>query len=138
MCNDLTGSSVDFDSDQFNITIEAGEIIGYHNLSIACDEIIEENETFNLTLSLSSNNDQITIDHSTTIVQITDSTGECYATLRHYSYYMYIIVVVEFNQSSYDVRELDGAVMIELVMNRQPNQQFEVEISIIGITATSK
>ena len=58
------------------MTINAGEIISYHNLSITCDKLVEDIETFNLTLSLTNDNDRITIGQSTAIVQITDNTGE--------------------------------------------------------------
>ena len=44
---------------------------------------------------------------------------------------------MDFSQSSYDVREDDGEVMIELIMNRASSQQFEVVINLISITATS-
>ena len=72
----MTGSSVDFDSNPFNITIGAGEISGYYNISINYDGVVEGKESFNLTLSLTSNNDEISIGQFTAIVQITDSTGK--------------------------------------------------------------
>ena len=75
ICIKLIGSSVDFDSEQFNITINPGEIIGYHDLSITCDKLVEDDEGFNLTFSLAIHNDQITIGQSTAAVQIADSTG---------------------------------------------------------------
>ena len=71
----LLGSSINFDSDPFNITIDSGLTIGSYNSSITCDKIVEQNESFNLTMSLAFNNDQIVIDQSMAIVQITDSTG---------------------------------------------------------------
>ena len=72
----MPGSSIDFDSDPFNITIDSGLTTGNYNLSITCDKIVEQNEYFNLTFSTSVNNDQIIIGQSTAIVQITDSTGK--------------------------------------------------------------
>ena len=71
----LLGSSVDFISDPFNITIDAGEVFGDHNLSITCDKAVEDDESFNLTVSLANNNPQIIIN-STAIVHIIDSTGK--------------------------------------------------------------
>ena len=46
--------------------------------------------------------------------------------------------MVEINVTSlyYNVREDDGAVMIELLMHRQSSQPFEVVISTMDITAT--
>ena len=140
--NALTGSFADFDSDLFNITIEAGEIIGYHNLSITCDELIEGNETFNLTLSLASDNDQITIGKSMAIVKIIDSTGKCYLEpilmLQYLHIYVcvHIIVMVNFNQSLYVVREDDGAVIVKVIMSKQSSQQLQVIISLRHNTTT--
>ena len=82
----LPGSSIDFDSDPFNITIDSGLTIGSYNLSITCDKVVEHNESFNLTMSLTFNNDQIVIGQSTSIVQITDSTGK--QNIYHYKIYV--------------------------------------------------
>ena len=71
----LLGSSIDFISDQFNITIRAGETTGNHHLLIICDKVVEDDESFNLTLSLAIDNSRIIISQSTAIAQITDSTG---------------------------------------------------------------
>ena len=49
---------------------------------------------------------------------------------------MNYIVVVNFNQSSYNVREGDGAVMIELIMSRPSLQPFEAVINPLDITTT--
>jgi len=136
----LTGSSVDFASNSFSITINAGEVVRYHNISITCDKLVEPDEIFNLIFSLANDNSQITENRSTAIVQITDSTG--LLVLSHYYYcdnniLIMIIVTVNFSQLSYDVREDDGAVMIELIMNRKSSHPFEVVINMIDITATS-
>lgn len=45
-------------------------------------------------------------------------------------------VVVNFNQSSYDIREDDDTVMIDLIMNRPSSQQFEITINLMDITTT--
>ena len=76
----MTGSSVDFDSNPFNITIDAGEITGFYNISINYDGVVEGNESFNLLLSLTGDNNEIIIGH-TAIVQISDSTGKYYVFL---------------------------------------------------------
>ena len=44
--------------------------------------------------------------------------------------------MVNFNQSSYDVAEEDGAVVIELVLSKQSSHSFEVVVSLMEITAT--
>ena len=43
---------------------------------------------------------------------------------------------MNFSQSSYNVREDDGAVMIELIMSRPSSQPFEAVISLTDITTT--
>ena len=74
----LTGSSVDFYSNQFSIIIDAGEIIGRFNLSIICDGLAEDHETFDLALALANETNGIIYDQSTAVVEISDSTSECY------------------------------------------------------------
>ena len=71
----VTGLFVDFDSEQFTLTIAAGEIIGSYNLSISCDKVVEDDESFTITFLLANDNDHITIGQSTATVYITDSTG---------------------------------------------------------------
>ena len=72
----LAGLSSDFNSDQFNIIIDAGEVFGEYNLSITCDKQIEDDERFNLTFYLANINPQIITNQSTAIVHIIDSTGK--------------------------------------------------------------
>ena len=43
--------------------------------------------------------------------------------------------MVNFNQSSYDVAEDNGAVVIELVLSKQSSHSFEVVVSLMEITA---
>ena len=72
----IIGSSIDFNSDRFNITIESGQTSGSFNLPITCDAVVEDDEHFNVTFLLAEDNDQITIGQSTAVVRITDSTGK--------------------------------------------------------------
>ena len=71
----LAGLSSDFNSDQFNIMIDAGEVFGEYNLSITCDKQVEDDERFNLTFSLTNIYPRIITNQSTAIVHIIDSTG---------------------------------------------------------------
>ena len=80
----LIGLNADFDSEQFNITINVGEVFGDYNLSITCDKVVEDDESFNLTFSLSNDNDQIFIGQFISIIHIIDSTGKSEALLSHY------------------------------------------------------
>ena len=70
------GSGVDFNSDPFNITIGAGAAGGNGMVSIVYDNIVEETEAFNLGLSLVTVSSQVTLGRSTSVAQITDSTGK--------------------------------------------------------------
>ena len=79
-----TGWNVDFDSEQFNMTIYSGEVFEDYNLSIACDKVVEDEESFNLTFSLANENDQIVIGQFISIIHIIDSTGKSEALLSHY------------------------------------------------------
>ena len=69
------GSGVDFNSDPFNITISAGATKGRGMVSIAYDNVVEETETFNLSLTLVTISSQIALGTSTAVAQITDNTG---------------------------------------------------------------
>ena len=68
------GLGIDFDSNAFNITFEAGENFGSYNLSITCDKLIEGEEIFYVTLT--SDDPQITINDDTALVAIIDSTSK--------------------------------------------------------------
>ena len=51
-------------------------------------------------------------------------------------YLTLFIVVVNFNQLSYDAREDEGIVMIQLTVSRNSPQPFEVVINLMDITTT--
>ena len=68
---------MDFDSNPFNITINAGATEGRGNVSVISDSIVEGPETFNIGLKLASDNSQITLGREISEGLITDSTSEC-------------------------------------------------------------
>ena len=70
------GSGVDFDSNPFNITIDAESSMGSGMVSIVYDNVVEETEAFNLGLTLVTVSPQIALGRSTSVAQITDSTGK--------------------------------------------------------------
>ena len=70
----LKGSVVDFYSDPFNITIDAGATEGRANITIICDDETEEFETFDMTLTLTSNVTGVTLGRDTCEGVIIDST----------------------------------------------------------------
>ena len=72
----LIGSGIDFNSNPFNITINAGDRDGRANISVTCDDVVEGSETFDMNLYSSS---FITLGRNTSEGVITDSTGKSIA-----------------------------------------------------------
>ena len=71
----LIGSGVDFNSNSFTITINAGAIDGRANISVTCDDEVEGLETFDMNLTLTSSISGVTLGRDTSVAEITDSTG---------------------------------------------------------------
>jgi len=69
------GSGVDFDSNPITITIEDRSTEGGGNISVSCDDLVEEVETFSMTLTLASSNPLVRVGRDTAEGRITDSTG---------------------------------------------------------------
>ena len=67
---------MDFNSNPFNITINAGATDGRANVSVTCDDEVEGLESFDMKLTLKSSNSGITLGRDTCEGQITDSTGK--------------------------------------------------------------
>ena len=80
----FTGSGVDFNSNPFNITINAGATEGRANVSVTCDNEVEGLETFDMTLTLRTNSSSVMLSRDICEGQITDSTGR------------WIVIVVQF------------------------------------------
>ena len=72
----VIGSGVDFNSNPFTITIDAGTTDGRANVSVTCDNVTEELETFDMRLTLTSNSSGVTLGRDTCEGQINDSTGK--------------------------------------------------------------
>ena len=66
---------MDFNSNSFNITINAGAMEGRANISVSCDDEVEGLETFDMRLTLASSSTGVTLGRDTSVGQITDSTG---------------------------------------------------------------
>ena len=67
---------MDFVSDSFNITINAGATDGRANIAVTCDDEIEGLETFDMTLTLTSSASGVMLGRDTCEGVITDSTGK--------------------------------------------------------------
>ena len=70
------GSGVDFNSNSFTITINAGATDGRANIPVTCDDVVEGLETFDMSLSLTSSSTGVTVGRNTAEGRITDSTGK--------------------------------------------------------------
>ena len=70
------GSGIDFYSTIFSITINAGATDGRANVSVTCDNVIEELELFNSALTNISGSAGVTLGRDTCVGQIIDSTGK--------------------------------------------------------------
>ncbi|XP_065895704.1 sodium/calcium exchanger 1-like [Dysidea avara] len=113
------GSGIDFDSNPITITIEAGSTEGRGNISVSCDNVVEGVETFDMNLTLASNNSLVRVGRDTSIGRITDST-----------------VVVNIAQSSYETRENSSIVTLTLTLSQVSSEPFEVVLTTMDITAT--
>ena len=71
----VIGSGIDFNSNPFTITINAGATNGRANVSVTCDDEVEELESFDMTLTIKSNSPEVTLGRDTCEGQISDSTG---------------------------------------------------------------
>ena len=69
-------SVIDFDSNSFNITIDAGATEGRANVSVTCDKEVEGSETFDMTLTLPGSATGVMLGRDTSEGVITDSTGK--------------------------------------------------------------
>ena len=69
----------------YTVTLSAGVNSSQLNILITDDNILEDDETFNLTINQSSLPDGVVVDPSQVIVTIVDDDGECgrlYSTVR--------------------------------------------------------
>ena len=66
---------MDYNSDPFNITINAGATEGSVNISVTCDDEVEGSETFDMRLTLTSGGNGVTLGRDTSVGEIMDSTG---------------------------------------------------------------
>ena len=71
----VIGSGVDFNSNSFTITINAGATEGRGNIAVTCDDEVEGLETFDMTLTLTSSPTEVMLGRNTSEGEIIDSTG---------------------------------------------------------------
>ena len=136
----LIGSLVDFDSNPMNITFAAGEVSKSVYVPVMCDKIVEEFERFDIILALTSNNPQVRIGRDRSVGVIRDSTGNDRTVVSILNRWYDVIktVVVNFNQSSYEVMEGRNIVVIIIELNRPSSTLFQVIINSMDITTYGK
>ena len=71
----VIGSDVDFNSNPFTITINAGATDGRANVSVTCDDEVEGLESFDMTLTITSNSSGVRLGRDICEGQINDTTG---------------------------------------------------------------
>ena len=73
----MIGSGVDFDSNPITVKFGVKDMSEQRvNVSVNCDNLLENDEQFDIALSLISNNSQATTRRSKSTGKITDSTGQ--------------------------------------------------------------
>jgi len=76
-CDILTGGGVDYDSGPYNVTFPAGKTSVLLNVSINDDNILEEEEFFDLTIDSDSLPNRVTVDSQyESTVTIVDNDGK--------------------------------------------------------------
>lgn len=73
----MIGGGVDYDSGPYSVTIPARERGGFLDVFINDDKIHENDETFNLTINLSSLPDRVVSNLNRATVIIKDNDGKC-------------------------------------------------------------
>lgn len=66
----------DFNSSRIDLIIKAGAMNGCAKISVACDNVVEEIETFDINLELKMDNPLVITGRNKSIGQINDSTGK--------------------------------------------------------------
>ena len=72
----MIGSGVDFDSNPITIIFGVGENSTRVNISLMADNLLEEEESFDIRLSLRDDNFQVILGRSRATGRIIDSTGK--------------------------------------------------------------
>ena len=69
----MIGSGVDFDSNPITITFGVGEVIKRVNISVLIDHLLEEEESF--VISVTTSDPQVKLSRIRAFARIIDSTG---------------------------------------------------------------
>ena len=123
---------MDYDSTPINATFTAGTTRAMVNVPVTMDDIVEEQERFNLSFTIPSSlqGQVISGDTATANGIITDDTSKnSFARFNKFSSLcMLLATMVKFNDSSYAVGEDDGSVKITLVLSKPLSYNIIVQV----------
>ena len=138
----------------YTVTFPAGVNSSQLNTLITDDNILEDDETFNLTINQSSLPDGVVVgDASQVTVTIVDDDGECdrlYSTVNIDTVlqtlklqavlvcYISTDITVSFNQSTYMVNEDEGPAQPVLVLSNPSSTDITVIVNVTDGSANGK
>ena len=138
----------------YTVTFPAGVNSSQLNTLITDDNILEDDETFNLTINQSSLPDGVVVgDPSQVTVTIVDDDGECdrlYSTVNIDTVlqtlklqavlvcYISTDITVSFNQSTYMVNEDEGPAQPVLVLSNPSSTDITVIVNVTDGSANGK
>ena len=107
---------------------------------MTCDKRPDNEERFNIRLTLTGNNPQVRTGRDRSVGIIRDSTGNDGTVVSIGMTYDRInyTVIVNLKQSSYEVMEDGGEVMIMVILNKLSSNSFLLMINLINDTADGK
>ena len=145
----FTAGGVDYQSEVYNVTVEAEETFAEVSIAIFDDSIVEGNETFTADLS-------VPVAEAALGVSVSATDGTAYVEIqddgKQNPLHMHVIVCsplvssclhpdmayITFSDMSYQVTEGSGYVTITLLVIGQVSVEFTVVVDITGGTATGE
>ena len=140
--NNITGGGVDYDSGPYTVIFPAGVINVSFDVPIIDDNMVENNETFDLTIVSSSSN-KVTLGssvHATLTIFDNDCKHLAIYSMHLYSCILFIMLfytatVVSFSQTSYSLSEGTGPAQPVLVLSNPSSTDITVEVIDANISA---
>jgi len=129
----------DYITGPYTVTILAGDTVGLLSIAIINDNIMEELETFNLTINVSSLSEGIfSGDPSSALVNILDTDGMsllCVLTI-YLIHSVILVATLSFSQTTYSIDEDIGTVQPTLVLSKLLLTDITVLVNSININTT--
>ena len=126
-------------TDPILLTFAPKEVNIIVTVPVKCDKRAEEDEMFDISLTLTSSNPQVRTGRNSAIGIIRDTTGNGgYSEHRRWYDRINYTVVVNFKQSSYEVMEDRGEVTVMITLSQPSFKQFKMMIGLGDVTAECK